>query len=201
MEFQAVLRRRRMVRNYDPAAKVASDQIDRIVEAARHAPSAGFSQGQSFVVVTDRLLRDGIAAIVRESSFRDRGLEPWISSAPVHIVVCTSPAAYGERYREPDKGGTDGARGRWPVPWWYWDAGASFMLLLLAAVNERLGAGFLAFKLEAQGHVRDLLGIPPEVQPLGVVTIGKPAADRRSRSLRRGWKPRAQVIHAERWGG
>ncbi|MBW3591644.1 MAG: nitroreductase family protein, partial [Actinobacteria bacterium] len=115
-----------MVRNYDESFQVPPGQVDRIVETARRAPSAGFAQGQSFVVVTDAAARRRIADIVNEPAYRKRGLEPWISKAPVHIVICTSPAAYGKRYGEPDKARTAGALGRWPVPWWYWDAGASF---------------------------------------------------------------------------
>jgi nitroreductase len=188
-----------MVRNYEEGFPVPADQIDRIVETARRAPSAGFTQGQSFVIVTDKATRSELAEILDEPSYRKRGLEPWISRAPVHVVICTSPEAYGERYGEPDKAGTAGAAGRWPVPWWIWDAGAAFMLLLLAAVDEGLAAGFLAFDEEARQPVRELLSIPEEVLPVGVVTIGKPAPDRRSPSLKRGWKPKAQVIHRERW--
>lgn len=201
MDFYEVLRRRRMVRSYDDTFEVPPDQLERVLEAGRRGPTAGFSQGQSFVVVTEPATRERVAAIVREPFYKERGLEPWISRAPVHVVLCTSQASYADRYSEPDKAGTAGAEGRWPVPWWYWDAGASFMLLLLAAVNEGLAAGFLAFDHEAQKPVRELLGIPNEVMPAGVVTIGKPARDRRSSSLDRGWKPASDVIHRERWGG
>ncbi|HEX9315220.1 MAG TPA: nitroreductase family protein, partial [Actinomycetota bacterium] len=86
----------------------------------------------------------------------------------------------------------------WPVPFWYIDAGCSLMLLLLAAVDEGLAAGFLA--LESYDALRELLRIPADVQPIGIVTIGKPAPDRRSRSLDRGRRAAAEVIHQNRWG-
>ncbi len=72
------------------------------------------------------------------------------------------------------------------------------MLLLLAAVDEGLAAGFLALK--SYDGLRALLRIPADVQPIGIVTIGKPAPDRRSGSLDRGRRPAAEVIHHDRWG-
>lgn len=199
MDFLEVVRRRRMVRNYSTGIEVPEEKIRRIVDAARRAPSAGFSQGQSFVVVSETALRYGLADIAKEASYASRGMDPWISSAPVHIVLCTSEAAYRSRYSEPDKAATSGARGRWAVPWWHFDAGACFMVMLLAAVNEGLGAGFLAFQTESRESVRRLLAIPEEVDPIGVVTVGKPAPDRRSASLRRGRKPVDEIIHWQRW--
>jgi nitroreductase len=197
MEFSDVVRRRRMVRRHDPEP-IPDDQLGRIVETARRAPSAGFSQGQSFVVVTDPGLRREIAELAGESAYRARGFDPWVSEAPALVVLCTSEGAYRDRYREPDKLGPEG-RLEWPVPYWYVDAGCSMMLLLLAAVDEGLAAGFLAMK--SYEGLRDLLGIPASVQPIGIATIGRPAPDRRSGSLARGRKPDAEVIHRERWGG
>jgi nitroreductase len=183
-----------MVRNYLPDP-VAPEVVDRILEAARRAPSAGFSQGQSFVVVTDEKSRARIAELAHESEYVAAGFDPWLSRAPVHVIVCTSETVYQARYAEPDKAGA-GAQD-WPVPYWHVDAGASLMLLLLAAVDEGLAAGFAgSHSLEG---IQDLLGIPPEVEPIGLVTLGYAAPDRRSRSLDRGWKPLDQVVHREVW--
>src|ERR1051326_1326775 len=191
MEFREVVRRRRMVRRYgaepvDPAA------LDRILDAARRGPSAGFTQGQSFVVVTDPGLRRSIADLSREAAYVARGFDPWLSQAPVIVVVCTSEQAYRDRYSEPDKLGPSGELS-WDVPFWHVDAGAALMLLLLAVVDEGYAAGFLVVKDEA--GLRALLGIPDEVQPIGLVTIGKPTPDRPSQSLKRGRKPEGEVIH------
>jgi nitroreductase len=196
MEFSDVIRRRRMVRRHD-SEPIPDEQLGRIVETARRGPSAGFTQGQSFVVVTDPALRRRIAELAGEGAYRARGFDPWLSEAPALVVVCTSEQAYLDRYREPDKLGPQG-RLDWPVPWWYVDAGCSMMLLLLAAVDEGLAAGFLAVK--SPDDLRELLGIPAEVQPIGIVTIGKPAPHRRSGSLARGRKPAAEMIHRDRWG-
>ena len=72
------------------------------------------------------------------------------------------------------------------------------MLLLLAAVDEGLAAGFAGS--HSLSGIKDLLGIPPEVDPIGLVTLGYGAPDRRSGSLDRGRKPSAQVVHREQWG-
>ena len=195
MEFEELLRRRRMVRRYRPD-EVASEILGRIVDAARRAPSAGFSQGQRFVVVTDPGLRGQIAGLAGEEIYLVKGFEPWLSPAPVHIVVCTDPSAYQSRYAAPDKSGSNPAE--WPVSYPVLDAGASLMLLLLAAVNEGLAAGFLgAHRLAGVG---DLLGIPAGVEVVGLVTLGHPAPDRRSGSLEAGRAQRDDVVHWERWG-
>lgn len=199
MDFAEVVQRRRMVRHYhqDPVSK---DRLERILSAALRAPSAGFSQGQSFVVVQDRARRLEVARIAGEPAYLKRGFDPWLSVAPVHVICCVSEAAYRQRYREPDKLAASGGPERWPVPYWFLDAGCSLMLLLLAAVDEGLGAGFIGLDEPACGRLRKLLEIPDEVAVVGLVTVGHQAPDRRSSSLSRGWKPQSAVIHRESWG-
>lgn len=197
MEFHDVIARRRMVRNYT-GEPVSRDAIERIVRAAKRAPSAGYTQGQYLVVVTEQETRRQIAALSDEAEYVASGFDPWISSAPVHIVVCINEADYHRRYREPDKL-EEGHEIEWPVPYWWIDGGAALMLLLLAAVDEGLAAGFFGFHRMSGLH--DLLGIPAEVSPLGVVTIGHPAPDRRSSSLTNRRKPLSKIAHWERWSG
>ena len=138
MEFDEVIRKRRMVRNYtsDP---VPPEALDRIVDAGLRAPSAGYSQGMGFVVVTDAATRKSIAHLAEEEEYVASGFDPWISTAPAHIVITVSESIYRERYREPDKLGPDGEEIDWPVPYWWVDAGAAMMAVLLAAVNEGPG--------------------------------------------------------------
>ena len=196
MEFKDVLARRRMVRNYtDEPVEAAA--VERIVEAARRAPSAGFSQGQRLIVVTDKATRKAIAAAADEPDYVADGFDPWISSAPVHVVVCVREDDYHERYGEPDKL-VGGAEIEWPVPYWWVDAGAALMLVLLAAVDEGLAAGFVGF--HALPGIKTTLGIPDDVTPIGVVTIGHPAPDRKSSSLKRGRKPKEHTTYRDRWG-
>lgn len=195
MEFWEVIDRRRMVRNYLPDP-IEPAILARIVEAGRRAPSAGYTQGQSFVVVTDQATRVEIARLAGEDGYLAAGFDPWVSQAPAHIVIAVSEDAYHRRYREPDKLTHEGEIA-WPVPFWWVDAGASLMAVLLAAVAEGLAAGFLG--LQAIPGLRTLLGMPDEVFPIGVVTVGRPAPDRRSGSLARG--KRSGTIHWERWEG
>ena len=188
-----------MVRNYtgeavDPAA------LERILQIATRGPSAGFSQGQSFVVVTDPDRRERIAEMAREPAYVAQGFDPWISRAPVLVVCCTSEKLYRDRYSETDKLRADGSTIEWPVPYWFIDAGAAVCLLLTAAVDEGLSAGFLGLDDEGYVQLKQMLGIPEPVTPFGLVTIGHGAPDRPSGSLQRGWRPREQVIHYGSWG-
>jgi nitroreductase len=193
MEFGEVLRRRRMVRNYLPQP-VPEQVLTALVAAGRRAPSAGHSQGQSFVIVTDAERRGAVAQLAGEHAFVERGFEPWLSSAPAHIVVCTSETVYRERYAEADKGGSDRD---WTVPYWWVDAGASLMAILLAAVDAGLGAGLLG--AHAIPGLAGVLGLPPTVTPIGVITVGVPAPDRPSSSIGRGGRSDAETIHWQRW--
>lgn len=197
MEFSAVLARRRMVRNYTDAP-VARESLDRIAAAALRAPSAGNSQAIGVVVVTDPPLRSRIAELADEPSYVEAGFDPWISKAPAHIVISVSEKVYRDRYSEPDKLGDDGSQIDWPVPYWWVDAGASMMAVLLAAVDEGLAAGFLG--VHSVPDLSSLLGIPEHFHPIGVVTIGHPAPDRRSGSLDRPTMTPEEVVFRNRWG-
>lgn len=185
-----MVRRRRMVRRYlpdpvDPAA------LRRVLDAARRGPSAGFAQGLSLVVVTDAARRRRIAEGCGEADAVSRGLPPWLSVAPVHVLPCVSPDAYRRRYGEADKAGSAGPDG-WEVPYWWVDGGAALMLLLLAAVNEGLAAGFLAVRRQ---EVAPLVGLRDHEQPLGLVTLGHPHPDDQPvGSARRPRHPFAEVV-------
>ncbi len=196
MEFQDVVRKRRMVRHFT-TEPVEAETIQRILELARRAPSAGFTQGQSFVVVTRSDLKQKIAELCAEESYVEGGFHHFISGAPVLVVPCTSEAAYHRRYQEPDKLLDDGTEIIWPVPFWFMDIGCATMIALLAAVNEGLAAGFAG--VEDLVALRALLNIPGEVTPMGIVPIGHPAPDTPSPSLKRGRKPIADTVHWEGW--
>ena len=114
MEFSEALKKRRMVRNYQPRP-VCAGAVDRIVTAGLSAPSAGYSQGQSLIVVTEISTRQRIAQLADEPRYVAGGFQPWLSVVPVHIVVCVSAAAYRRRYGN----GTSRpgmARDAWPSP-------------------------------------------------------------------------------------
>ncbi|HVM29270.1 MAG TPA: nitroreductase family protein [Candidatus Limnocylindrales bacterium] len=187
MELQQAIRRRRMVRNYDPARQVERAAVERIVSAAQRAPSAGFSQGQRLVVVLDPERRRRIAEICDEPEYVAAGFDPWVSRAPVLIVPCVSEQVYRARYREPDKRRPGEPEMEWPIPYWWVDVGATLMLVLLASVDEGLAAGFLG--TDRLADLQAELELAADMVPIGVVTIGHPLPDRRSGSLKRGRVP------------
>ncbi len=197
MEFSEVVRRRRMVRNYDPDKPVSREALERIAAAAQRAPSAGFSQGQRVLIVTDPERRHRIAEMCHEPEFVEAGFDPWVSRAQALMIPTVSEELYHARYREADKVEDDGTEIDWPIPYWYMDIGATALLIHLAAIDEGLAAGFLG--LADYSELNAYLGIPPDQQPVGVITIGHPLPDRRSGSLRRGWVPRADFAHWEQW--
>jgi nitroreductase len=197
MEFRDLVLKRRMIRNFTDEP-VAPKLVQQILDLARHAPSAGFTQGQSFVVVTRPELKQAIAELCSEEAYIASGFHPFVSGAPVLLIACTSEAAYHRRYQEADKVMDDGSEIVWPVPYWHMDIGCAVMLVLLAAVDLGLDAGFAgAHDLDA---LRALLGIPAEITPVGVIPIGHRAPDRRSPSLKRGRKPEGEYAHWEHWG-
>jgi nitroreductase len=196
MEFRDVVLKRRMVRNFDDKS-IDPGLIERILDLSRHAPSAGFTQGQSFIVVTDPEKRKEIARTCEEDEYVKRGFAPFISRAPVLLVPCTSEAAYHRRYREADKVNEDGSEIHWPVPYWFMDIGCAVMIALLAAIDEGLVAAFAGSK--DLDRLRALLDIPAEVTPVGVIALGYRAPDVPSPSLKRGRKADTEYIHRERW--
>jgi nitroreductase len=198
MEFTEVVRKRRMIRHFT-SEPVAPEVIDRMLDLARHAPSAGFTQGQSFIVVTRPDLRKEIGRLCGEEEYVSSGFHPFVSEAPVLVIPCTSEAAYHHRYQQPDKLQDDGTEIEWPVPYWHMDIGCAVMILLLAAVNEGLDAGYAGFPAEYMAEAHKLLGIPDEVTPVGVIPIGHRANDIPSPSLKRGRKSQEEYIHQERW--
>ncbi len=98
MEFSEVVRKRRMVRHFTQEP-IATEVIERMLDLARHAPSAGFTQGQAYVVVTRPELKEQIARFCGEEYYVEKGFHSWISEAPVLFIPCTSEEAYHRRYR------------------------------------------------------------------------------------------------------
>lgn len=198
MELREILARRRMVRAYAPTP-VPRETLERIVGTIRRAPSAGFSQGQRFVVVTEPQRREELAAAIGERHYVEQGFAPWISGAAALVVVCTREEDYHERYRQPDKV-VEGEEIEWPVPYWHADAGAAAMLILLTAIDEGLGAGVVGVPVESMAKVRELLAVPDDVAIVEVITLGYAAADDPSDRLSsRGTRPRRPLGDLVRW--
>ena len=197
MQFEDAVVKRRMVRNFQ-SRSVPTELVNRILGLAQHGPSAGFTQGCAYVVVTNKTLRKQIGVIQGEDDFySQRRFHKFVSEAPVLIVVCVSERLYHDRYHEPDKLNEDGTEIEWPVPFWHFDGGAASMVILLAAVNAGLAAALTGvFRVN---ELRKLLDIPDHFQPICVISIGYRADDVASPSLRRGRRPAKDVVHFEHW--
>ena len=199
MELREVVRRRRMVRRYadrpvDPAL------VDRALEHASRAPSAGFTQAVELLVLDEPeqvATFWGVTADAGADSSWLRGMR----TAPVVVVPLTSREAYLDRYAEADKGWTDRDPGRWPVPYWYVDAGMASLLVLQTAVDEGLGACFFGIPPERVAALREAFGVPADRLPVGAITLGHRLEDAgpTGSPSRRSRRPWTDLVHRGRW--
>ncbi|HEV8193644.1 MAG TPA: nitroreductase family protein [Ktedonobacterales bacterium] len=204
MDFSEVVRKRRSIRKYRPE-NVDQAVLARILDTGTRGPTAGYSQGQSYIVITDPTM---IQRLMAEMDRQEQELmgnppqeevaEPPAFGAPVLVVACTNEADYHRRYQRPDKVLPDGSEIPWPVPYWYVDSGCGIMLMLLAAVNEGLDACLIGVPFDVAPW-RNILGMPDEVMPVGTILIGHRAADEQKRDLRSRRRPQEDYMHRERW--
>lgn len=200
MEFTEVVRQRRMVRNFDPHKQVPRPTLERVLHNAVRAPSAGFSQGWDFLVLTEPEDRERYWAATTESDSEPDNWLRGMRNSPCLIICCSDKNAYLRRYAEPDKGWIDLDESRWPVPYWDVDTGMAALLMLLTGVDEGLGGVFFGVPPHRSEQVRGAFDIPDDRNLVGVVALGYPAPDRRSPSLRRGRRNVEQVAHFGRFG-
>lgn len=199
MELGDVLRRRRMCRNFgeDP---VPAEVVDRLLDRARRAPSAGNTQGWSFLVLEGRDQLDAFWEVESDPTWRESPTLPGVLRAPLIVVPLCSIRRYLDRYSEPDKiaaGMTE--EGAWPAPFWVVDVAFATMILLLSVVDEGLGALFFGLRGSPE-DLRGAFGIPQEWEPIGAVAIGWPEEDRGpGGSAARGRRPLEEVVHRGRW--
>src|SRR5690348_17125020 len=200
MQFQDVVDRRRMVRSYDQRP-VDPAIVDRALRNAVRAPNAGFSQGWAFLVLDTP---DDVARWWRTTADDVEHPDAWLAGmmrAPVVVVPCSSKAAYLSRYAEPDKGWTDRDEARWPMPFWHMDAAMASLLIMQTVVDEGLGSCFFGIPPDRDAAVRREFAVPDDVDPIGVLTIGHPAAGGAKGSpSRRARRPLAEVVHRGQWG-
>ena len=159
---------------------------ERLLGAANRAPSAGFSQGYSFLVLESEEQCAPLWELVREADASEGATEDAdpdtvapLSRAPLVIVPLACKEIYLERYAQPGKGWTDQDESRWPVPYWYIDTGFAALLILLTVVDEGLGAVFFGLPPENMADFRAQYGVPDQWMPIGAIAIGypDPAAD------------------------
>lgn len=203
MELHEVLRRRRMTRRFSPET-LPPQLLDRLLDAARRAPSAGFAQGLDLLVLTSSAARERFWALASEASWRERSAEAaGLLAAPAIVLPLADPGAYLARYGEPDKAGS-GLAGlppaAWPQPYWLVDAAFATHALLLAAEAEGLGALF--FRLHGEEpEVLEGLGVPPGRRAIGALALGRraPGEAPSGSGGRRSRRPLAETVHREGW--
>jgi nitroreductase len=196
--FYDLLKKRRAVRSYT-GERVPRETLERIARAARRGPNAGYSQGLRLLVVDDPEVIEALTST--EDDERSRA---WFLNAAAHIFVMTREQDYHDRYTQADKLAiTGGVEIVWPVPFWHVDAGAALMLVLLAALEEGLGAGVYGVPVEEDARVRALLGIPDDFTIVTGVTVGHPAEDpewdRASSVFSQRRRGQDEVVRWNRW--
>ena len=196
MQFDELVMRRRTVRRFEDAP-VDRAVLERIARLAQRTPSAGFSQGQRLVIVTDPEQRRRVAATCDEAGYADLGMGAWISECAAQFVPCVSELVYRRRYAEQDKGSEPEDEQDWPTPYWWVDIGKTAMVVMLAAHDAGLAAGFAG--PQDVPALQAVLGLPAEFHPIGVIPVGRPLPDIRSPSLQRGWLPIEEFAHWDRW--
>jgi nitroreductase len=186
VEFTEVIKRRRMVRGFT-TEPLAPGTARRLLRAANRAPSAGFCQGYSFLVLEgaeqsgplwEIFYDDAVSLGAQEA--QERAEIAALSLAPLVIIPLACKDVYLAQYAErPDRGWTDRDEARWPVPYWYIDTGFTALLILLAVVDEGLGAVFFGIPPSIMAEFRTRFGIPGEWTPIGAIAVGHPdpAAD------------------------
>jgi nitroreductase len=198
MEFQDVVRRRKMVRSFEDRP-VDHAIVERMLANAQRAPSAGFSQGWAFMVLEGKAETarywDALWPEPRRSEFG----WPDMFNAPVLIICLSHKETYLARYAKDDKGWTDRDEKRWPVPYWDIDTGMAAMNILLTAVDAGLGAVFFGIFDQAKFH--STFGVPDAYSAIGTIAIGHPKAkDRPSPSLKNvGRRSAQEVVHRGKW--
>ncbi len=189
--FWDLARKRRMCRSYwdRPVPKAV---VQRILEAARKTPSAGHAQGIRFAVTVDSEKRLSIAKAFGENNYLERGFQPWLSVAPVHIIAAVCEESYRQRYSESDKTvGPD----QWPIPYAIMDGGQALMCLYLAAQECGLSCGYLG--PHSGPDLVAMFGLPEDWRFLGLVTLGYAKGPLlKTRSQKRGWRPYHEAV---RW--
>jgi nitroreductase len=203
MEFSDVIKKRRMVRAYTDEP-VAPEARDRILRAANRAPSAGFSQGYALLTLEgpDELgpFWKLLSRYHGDESAAALSFEP-VTHAPLVVVPLSCKDIYLDRYARPDKGWADRDEAHWPVPYWDIDTGFTALLMLLAAVDEDLGALFFGIPPHQIADFRALYGVPDRYVPIGAVAIGHPAPEADRGGSARVIKRRVldDLVHRGRW--
>lgn len=171
MDVLEAIIRRRSIRTFEKKA-VSDEQVGVLIDAARHAPSAGNIQPWEFVIVRDQQTKKQLSSAALNQAV--------IEGAPVVIVVCANEARSGQRY------GSRGAN-----LYCIQDTAAATQNILLAACAMGLGTCWVgAFREEM---VRRSLNTPTDVRPVAMIPVGYPAENP---ALRKRRTP-GEIVHQE----
>ena len=164
MTLSKLLRKRRNVYGFKSRA-IPDKSLVRILEDARHVPSAGFTQDFEFIVVKDPMIRRELATAGHQPEYMSEGIAKsnFISMAPVIVVPCGNKKRFEAKYGKSE----ENAR----LPWWLIDAGFASFALILSAFEHGLAASFLGVLDDEK--VRQILNLPMDgsIIPLALVPI------------------------------
>jgi nitroreductase len=195
MEFQDVVRKRRMYREFDPDRPVPRKALERIVTNGTRAPSAGHSQGWGFLVLESPEDRATFWEVTNRPGQEESTGAPSMHTAPAIIVPFAHKQAYLDRYAQPDKGFPPNYEARWRIPHWFVDTAHASMLMQLTVVDEGLGAIF--FSVRDPRGLREAFGVPDAFDPIGALAIGYSRETQPRRPGAR--KPKDEVVHWGQW--
>lgn len=193
--LESVIRRRRMTRCFD-TTPLADEALTELLDLARRAPSAGYSQGVHFLALSGPSVRT-FWQVTGGDAWFDEGVQ----AAPTVVIPLADPMAYTSRYAEGDKVGHGLEQAaNWDVPFWLTDAAMAAQNLLLVAEDRGLGALYFGIFRNARTML-DHFGVPPHVLQVGAVAIGhRAASDAPSGSaVTRTRRPVADVVHLQHW--
>lgn len=169
MNFLDLVKQRFSVRAYENKP-VSEDLLEAILEAGRLAPSAANRQACRVIVVRDVKQRHALGeAYPRE----------WFWKAPVILVVCMEPKKAWVR--------ADGKS--------YSDVDGAIVMDHMTLCAASLGLGTCWIGAFDPAKVRNVLGLPDQLEPLAMTPLGLPAEPVRAKSR----KPLAEVVNFERY--
>jgi nitroreductase len=190
-----------MVRSFTDEP-VSSEVVDRLLDLANRAPSAGNSQGWHFVVLEGREQTRRFWDVTLPAARRVGFSWPGLLDAPVLVIPLADAGRYIARYSEDDKAATGLGSGSeaWPVPYWVVDTSFATMTLLQGVIDEGLGALFFGIFHNEEALLAELR-VPDGLRPIGAIAIGHPAPDpeRPGRSAGRSRRSLDEVVHRGGW--
>ena len=170
MDFTDVIKNRRSHRKFKE--DIVEDEIlERIIEAARLAPTWSNKQGARYIIVKNKALIKEIA---------DATNQKWIENVPMLIVVCISPSRSGKNLSN--------------LEYFTVDAAICMEHIVLAATNEGLGTCWVG--LFNEDKIKEALSIPEKVRVIAFTPLGYSKYTPREQSR----KPIEHICFSEKYG-